>query len=369
MKVKTPKIPSVANVRKLFKAPKNEPFVSPGKLTYIGRKILDKIFIRLFVYDQDTLELKEMSSSEGTLPDEQKKQIWLDVDGVHDIEVIQEIGKKYKLHPLLMEDVLNTTQKSKFEYFDQENQIFIVLKMLHLNQTTFEVDAEQISLVLGQNFVISFQERDETDIFSPVYDRLKNSKGLIRRYEVEYLLYVLLDVIIDNYIIIMELMAERLEEIEAQVLKDPQEIHQTQIYNLKKEILFMRRLILPVRDVLGMLIREDSDLVTNRVNVYLRDAQDHVLQTLESLDTYREMADNIMSSYQSALSNRMNSVMKTLTVFTVIFMPLSFVAGLYGMNFVNMPELQAENGYFWVLGIMGAMGIALFSYFKWKRFL
>lgn len=357
--------------KNLFKTPKQDVFVSPGSLTYIGKEVMDKTHIVRVDYNEVEMVLKEIKNFKEVsveIPEGQK--MWLDIDGVHEIKVVKRIGDQFGLHPLLLEDVLNTTQKPKIEFFEEENQLFVVLKMLHLNEETFDLEAEQISLVLGKNYVVSFQERDQTDIFRNIYDRIKfQPAGRIRKYNSDYLLYALLDLIIDHYFLVMEKVSDRLEELEEQILNDPKQHHQILIYNLKKELTFMKRIILPVRDILGTLIRENSDLVGTNVNVYLRDAQDHVLQILESLDTYRELADNVLTSYQSSLSNKMNSVMKTLTVFTVIFMPLSFIAGLYGMNFANMPELQSPNGYYYSLISMALIAVGLFLYFKWKSYL
>lgn len=354
-----------------FKNPKQEVFVSPGNLTYIGKEVLDKTRIIRVEYNETELLEKDVKKLKEAVQNvAEGRRLWLDVDGVHEPETVKYIGDHFGMHPLLLEDVLNTTQKPKIEFFEEENQLFVVLKMLHLDDFTYELQAEQISLILGKDYVISFQERDQTDIFANIYNRMKfQPSGRIRRYNSDYLLYALIDLIVDHYFIVMEKVSDRLEELEEQILTNPKESHQILIYNLKKELTFMKRVILPVRDILGTLLREDSDLVGNKVNVYLRDAQDHVLQILESLDTYRELADNVLMSYQSSLSNKMNSVMKTLTVFTVIFMPLSFIAGLYGMNFVNMPELRAENGYYYSLCGMALLTVGLFAYFKWKKYL
>lgn len=357
--------------KNIFKTPKQEVFVSPGNLTYIGKEVLDKAHVVRVEYNEDNYLKSDVKKIKTALaPVGEFNRLWLDLDGVHETITVKLIGEHFGMHPLLLEDVLNTTQKPKIEFFEGENQLFVVLKMLHLNEVTFEMEAEQISLVLGKDYVVSFQERDQTDIFKNIYDRIEmQPSGRIRRYGSDYLLYALIDLVIDHYFIVQEKLSERLEELEEEVLTDPAEKHPILIYNLKKEITFMRRVILPLRDILGTLLREDSELVGNQVNVYLRDAQDHVHQLLETLDTYRELADNVLSSYQSSLSNKMNSVMKTLTVFTVIFMPLSFIAGLYGMNFTNMPELNSPYGYYYSLIAMALIALALFFYFKWKRFL
>ena len=355
--------------RSIFKNPKNSAFQIPGSLTYIGKEVEARTEITLTKYNLESV-LKESISSEDQLNQlvEEQGYFWLDVDGVHETSVIERLGKKINLHPMLLEDVLNTTQKPKLEFFEDENQLFVVLKMLSFDDENIEIDTEQISLILGKNYVVSFQEKDQTDVFDNIHTRINNPLSRIRKYHTDYLLYALMDLIIDNYYIVLDKVTTKLETLEIAVLEDPEPIHQNQIYLLKKELAFMKRSILPLRDIIGSLLRENSDLVGNQVNVYLRDLQDHVLQNLETIDGYRDTADSIMANYHASLSNKMNSVMKTLTVFTVIFMPLSFIAGLYGMNFTHMPELNNPYAYPVVLVIMFAMAVGLWFYFKWKKF-
>lgn len=352
-----------------FKSPKQQLFSRPGTLLYIGKEIVERTVINRFEYNENGVQEKIIGKVENCFvqptPD---KVIWLDIDGVHEERIVEMIGQQFKLHPLLLEDVLNTTQKAKIEQFEDENLLFVVVKMLHFNTETFDVDTEQVSLVLGENFLISFQEQDKTDNFISIHERLRNPLSRIRQRKADYLLYALLDVIVDNYYIVLDKITDQLEALEESVLNNPTPKHQNQLYALKREMTFMRKAVLPLRDVIGSLIREDSVLVGNQVNVYLRDVQDHVYQTIETLDTYRDIADNIMNTYLSSLSNKMNEVMKTLTIYTAIFMPLSFIAGLYGMNFVNMPELQSPNGYFYTLGAMGVIVIGLWIFFKWRNY-
>lgn len=352
-----------------FKSPQQKVFAKPGSLLYIGKEVVERTVICRFEYNEEGVTEKVVKKVENCFiepaPD---KVVWLDVDGVHEEKIVEMIGTQYKLHPLLLEDVLNTTQKAKIEQYEEENLLFVVAKMLHFNEETLDIDTEQVSIILGENFLISFQEQDKTDNFTTIQDRLRNPVSRIRQRKADYLMYALLDVIVDNYYVVIEKITERLEELEQNVLNNPHPRHQNQLYTLKREMTFMRKAVLPLRDVLGALIREDSVLVGNQVNVYLRDVQDHVFQTIETLDTYRDIADNIMSTYLSSLSNKMNEVMKTLTIYTAIFMPLTFIAGLYGMNFANMPELHNRYGYYYTLAAMAAIVIGLYFYFKWKKY-
>jgi magnesium transporter len=361
----------MARKKHRFKIPKQKPFAAPGTLTYVGKEVFAKPEITCTVYTAEELSQFTVSDPKKCtgFESEENKLIWLDVNGVHQPDIIEQVGKLYHLHPLLLEDVLNTTQKPKIEYFEEENQLFVVLKMLQPDSEQIEIESEQIALVLGKNYVISFQEYNTTHVFENIHERIKRPTSRIRKYKSDYLIYALIDLIVDYYYVAMEQMTDQLEDIEMTILTNPKPQHQNNIYQLKKEMNFMKRNILPLRDMISALIREESDLVGNQVNVYLRDVQDHVLQTIETLDTYREVADNIMSNYHASLSNKMNSVMKTLTVFTVIFMPLSFIAGIYGMNFANMPELNNPNGYYFTLGGMLLVSIGLWFYFKWKKYI
>lgn len=355
--------------RNRYKTSKHKVFSSPGSLIYIGKEIHEKTVIKLFEYNEHFLKervVKVLQDCKVSPTD--NHIIWLDVDGEHEPEIVEAIGHLYNLHPLLMEDVLNTTQKPKVEYFEDQKQIFVVLKMLHYNDVTLEIETEHISLVLGHNFLISFQEQHHTDIFEAIQQRLRVSIGKTRRNKADYLLYSLIDLVVDNYLFVIDEVGDRLEVIENATLENPQPLHQKQLYSLKKELTYMRKSILPLRDILGFLTREEMGLINPQTHLYLRDVQDHVYQAIETLDTYRDIADNAMTNYLSTLSNKMNSVMKTLTIFTAIFMPLSFIAGLYGMNFDNMPELHEQNGYFYTLAAMASISIGLWIYFKWKKY-
>lgn len=348
---------------------KKKAFSKPGSLIYVGKEVFERTVINRFEFNEHEVIEKNVKKIESCfVQPTPEKVVWLDIDGVHEEKIVEIIGQQYNLHPLLLEDVLNTTQKTKIEQYEENNQLFIVVKMLHFDTELLEIDIEQVSIILGENFLISFQEQDKTDNFSSIYDRLRNPQSRIRQRKADYLLYALLDVVVDNYYLILEKITEKLEIIEEGVLNNPRDSHQNDLYALKRELTYIRKAVLPLRDVLGSLIREDSSLVGSQINVYLRDVQDHVYQTIETLDTYRDIADNIMNIYLSSLSNKMNQVMKTLTIFTAIFMPLSFIAGVYGMNFQHMPELQNPNGYFYALGGMAVIAIGLWIYFKWKNY-
>lgn len=343
-------------------------FTSPGTLVYVGKEVAESTIIKLVEFNQELYNEKVVKTLNDCRPPVKENQVaWLDVDGIHEVNVIEAIGKHYSLHPLLLEDILNTSQKPKLEHFG-EKHLFVILKMLQFNSELNQVESEHVALVLGENFLISFQEIHQTDVFLPIFERLKASIGKTRRGKADYLFYSCCDLVVDNYFVVLEKLGEKLEELEIKIVDKPEASDQNLLYHFKRELMLVRKAVLPLRDMLGTLIREDSPLVQSTTNVYLRDVYDHILQILDTAETYREMIENIQNIYLTSLSNKMNSVMKTLTVFTAIFMPLTFIAGIYGMNFDNMPELHHPNGYFYTLGIMVLITAALWVYFKWKKY-
>ncbi len=351
------------------KQPKRQVFSSPGTLNYIGQAILEKPLLRIISFDdlkENKVLIEEKKLAEINL--NPSKTSWLEVDGIHEPVLIQEIGQKFNLHPLLLEDVLNTLSKPKVEFFHND-QVFILAKTIHFSEENLELIIEQISFVLlNKTTLISFQERNDFDSFLPVINRLKDSIGKTRSNKADYLLFALLDLVVDNYFITLEKISEKLESIEDCIFTNPENIHQTQLYNIKRALSNFKKHVFNLRESINSLIQFENQHFQESTMIYLRDLQDHVVQTLEGIESNRETADSLMNFYLSQLSNRMNSVMKTLTVFTAIFMPLSFIAGMYGMNFEHMPELKFQFGYFYTLGVMALTGIGLLCYFKWKKY-
>ena len=354
--------------RKTKKYVQKKAFTSPGTLEYVGKEVPVDTIVKLVEFNEKMYEQKVIKTMNDCRIDANEAHInWLDVDGIHEVAIIEAIGKHYRLHPLLLEDVMNTEQKPKLEHFGEQN-IFVVMKMLQFNEEHNEIDTEHVALVLGKNYVISFQEVHKSDVFAPIFQRLKASVGKTRRGKADYLFYSLCDLVIDNYFVILEKFSEKLEELEMRIIENPHKDDQTLLYELRRELMQIRKAVVPLRDIFGSLARDDSPLILASTNVYLRDAYDHVLQTLETIENYREMIESIQNIYLTSLSNKMNSVMKTLTVFTAIFMPLTFIAGVYGMNFENMPELKHQNGYFVTIGLMFITGLMFWIYFKWKKY-
>ncbi|MFD2935212.1 magnesium/cobalt transporter CorA [Spirosoma flavum] len=339
---------------------------SPGTLTYVGEEIEHATKIKRIDYNATEYHIDDpIKLSTCQIPASETPYVsWIDVDGIHEPKVVAALGQQYHLHPLLLEDVMNTEQKPKIDLYD-DTVVFVTLKMLHHSRARQEIDIEHVSLVLGKNYLVSFQEERTKDIFEPVIERIKASSGKTRRNGADYLLYALMDVMVDHYFVITERIGEKMDELEEQIVQE-RATQQTlgTLYTLKRELAFIRRTVYPLRDVLGVLLREESELIQHSTLPYLRDLADHVNQVIETLESYRELIGGLMDVYYSIVNNRMNSVMKTLTIVSAIFIPLTFIAGIYGMNFANMPELRSPTGYFWVLFVMAFIAIGEIVYFK-----
>jgi len=339
----------------------------PGTLVHIGDRKIEKVRIRIIDYDETQLEEKEVKKVEECFPFKDKPTIsWINIDGLHDVEVVEKIGKQFGLHPLILEDIVHTGQRPKLEDFG--DHIFIVLKVLYYNKGKGEVEAEQVSLIFGENFVISFQER-VGDIFEPLRERIRKGKGRVRKAGADYLAYALLDSIVDNYFVILEQLGETIEETEQELATDPGVATLQTIRSFKKEMIFLRKSIWPLREVVNSLERGESSLIHESTGIYLRDVYDHTIQIIDTVESYRDMLSGMLDVYLSIISNKMNEVMKVLTIFAAIFIPLTFVAGVYGMNFSFMPELGWQWGYFAALLVMAIIGAALLVYFRRKRWL
>ena len=339
----------------------------PGTLVHIGEKKTEKIRIRLMDYDEHNLEEREIERIEDCFAFKESPSItWINIDGLHDTSIIERIGERFDIHPLVLEDILHTDQRPKVEDF--ENYLFIILKMLFTNEGSSMINTEQFSLILRSNLVITFQER-EGDVFDPIRERLRKGKGRIRRMGSDYLAYALMDAIVDNYFIVLEMLGEQIESLEAELMKDPDQNTMRTIHNLKRELIMLRRSVWPLREVINRLERDETYLIQEKTTVFLRDVYDHTIHIIDSIETFRDMVSGMLDLYLSIISNRMNEVMKLLTLIATIFIPLTFIAGIYGMNFKHMPELDWNWGYPAVLVLMLVIGIIMVLWFKRKRFL
>jgi magnesium transporter len=337
----------------------------PGSLIHVGEKKSEDVKITVIDYDEKNFEEIEVKSIKECFPFKDKPTVtWINIDGISRTDIIEKIGNNYGLHPLVSEDILNTGQRPKFE--DYDDYIYIVLKMLY--QPKEEILAEQISIILGKNYVLSFQETSG-DVFQNIRDRIRNAKGRIRKMGADYLAYSLIDSIVDNYYIVLETLGDKIEEIEDNVVHNPTpEILKT-IHGMKRELIFLKKSVWPLREVISNLNRAESNLIKKSILIFIRDLYDHTIQVIDTIETFRDMNSGMLDIYMSSVSNRMNDVMKVLTIFAAIFIPLTFIAGIYGMNFQYMPELGWKWGYFTVIGLMGIVGITLLFYFRLKKWI
>ncbi len=339
----------------------------PGTLVHIGEKKTEKVRISIIDYDETNFEEKEIKTIEEGFPFKDKPTVtWINIDGIHDLEIIEKIGKYFDLHSLTLEDIVNTEQRPKIEDF--EDYLFIVLKMLYYNEIADETQVEQVSLILGTNFVISFQER-EGDVFNPIRERLRSGKGRTRKMRADYLTYTLIDAIVDNYFISLEKLGEKMESMEEELVTNSTPETPQAIHHLKREMIFLRKSVWPLREVVNHLERGESTLIHGSTGVYLRDVYDHTIQVIDTIETSRDILSGMLDIYLSSVSNRMNQIIKVLTIIATIFMPLTLIAGIYGMNFEYMPELGWRWGYPVVLLVMVVVGISMFVYSRRKKWL
>jgi magnesium transporter len=339
----------------------------PGTLIHVGEKKVQDVRITYIDYDQQHFEEKQVPTVEECFRFKATPSVtWINIDGIHDVELMEKLGTQYGVHPLTLEDILNTSQRPKFE--EVEGYVFIVLRMLSFSDDKQTVEGEQVSFILGENFVLSFQER-VGDVFDQIRERIRNAKGRIRKMGADYLCYTLLDAIVDGYFAILERLGERIEGMEEELVTEPDASMLARIHALKREMIFLRKSVWPLRELIAGLQRSESGLFVESTGVYLRDVYDHTIQIIDTVESFRDMASGMLDIYLSSVSNRMNAVMKVLTIIATMFIPLTFLAGIYGMNFDHMPELRWQWSYavFWVVVIVVAVIMVLF--FKRKRWL
>jgi len=349
---------------RLIKKRSKKAGLSPGTLIHIGEKRAEKARIRIIEYDEKNFQEREVAKIEECFPLKDASTLtWINIDGIHQVEIIETLGKHFGLHPLLQEDILNTDQRPKVE--DHNDHLFIVLKMLHYDDKEKEVTIEQVSIILGSHFVISLHEGDG-DIFNLIRERIKNKIGRHRTMGADYLAYTLIDAIVDHYFIVLEKLGERIELTEEALVTNPTQATIKEIHTLKRELIFLRKSVWPLREVVNTLEREEPPLIHASVAPYLKDVYDHTIQVIDTIETFRDMVSGMLDIYLSSVSNKMNEVMKVLTIIATIFIPLTFIAGVYGMNFTYMPELEWPWGYFLILGVMLVVALGMLTYF-WKK--
>lgn len=340
----------------------------PETLMFLGDKKLDTSRVTVFTYNQDECSERVIESAADLMNNLPENQMtWLNIDGIHDTALIEKTGAVFGLHTLLLEDILDTDLRPKTEVY--EDKLFLSAKMLSYEDETGRVIAEQVSFVLGINFLITFQEGLLGDVFERVRERLKKGKGKLRRARPDYLLYELLDSIIDNYFFIIEKTGDKLELVERKILASPEKSALEEIHTFKTELMELRKLVWPLREIVSRLERDEDNFFDEQNRIYIRDIYDHIFQAIETVEVYRDMLASLQELYHSNLSNRMNEIMKVLTIITTIFIPLSFIAGVYGMNFHFMPELRWPMGYPVVLTLMTVIGVFMLYIFRKKKWL
>jgi magnesium transporter len=354
-------------LRKLLHKTSHKAGKSPGTMVHIGKERAEPVHISLIDYTCEHLQERELAAAEHCRPFRDSPTIsWINFDGVHQLDSLETIGSDFGLHPLVLEDIVNTTHRPKVENFD--DYLFMVLKMPRFDGASATVTTEQVCLILGRGYVLSFQEQ-KGDVFDGVRQRLRNNKGRLRRMASDYLAYVLLDAVVDSYFAILENLGEEIECLEEDIINRPSPDTQSRIHHFKREMILLRKAVWPLRELISGLQRAESPLITDTTGIFLRDVYDHTIQIIDTVETFRDVLSGLLDLYISSIGNRMNEVMKVLTIIATVFIPLTFVAGIYGMNFEYMPELHWRWSYPVLWLAMLIIATVMFIFFKRKRWL
>ncbi len=337
----------------------------PGTIIYSGKESNEKVKITLIEYNEtEFVEKNFYDFSECVNCVNPNMVKWINVDGIHNVELIETIGKHFIIHPLTLEDIVHTDQRSKFE--DYDSYVVSIMKMLYYDA---EIRSEQLSVILLDGIVISFQEIDGGDAFDMIRNRIRQGKGRIRKMGADYLAYALLDAVVDCYFGILEKIGDRIELLEEEVMEEPSKQTLQQIHHMKREMIFLRKAVWPMRELINNIERSETELIKPSTDIYLRDLHDHAIRVIDTVETFRDLLSGMMDIYLSSVSNRMNEVMKVLTIITTLFVPVTFIVGLYGMNFEFMPELHSHWGYPITLIVIFLTIISLLVYFRRKKWM
>lgn len=349
---------------KILRKRSNKVGLPPGSLVHIGNIDQDKINISVMDYDANhVIEKNNATEKECLIFLDNPSITWINIDGISDLKMVETIGAHFGLHPLLLEDIVNSGQRSKLD--DYRENIFIVVRTLKHNAIKDEIEDEQVSLILGKNYLISFTE-NRKDIFDPIVERIRNKNSRITHLGSDYLCYCLIDCIVDNYFVILEKVDEKLEKLEKGLFQDPQPKTLQQIQSNKRDILFLRKSVWPIREVVNHFRRLENPIVKDSTKLYMQDVYDHTIQAIDTIESFRDVSSGLLDIYLSSINLRMNEIMKVLTIMATIFVPLTFIASLYGMNFEHIPELQFKYGYYVVLFIMLLMSLGMLYFFRRK---
>jgi magnesium transporter len=337
----------------------------PGTLFYNGEVRTDRVKITLIEYNETEFFEDVYYDLSDCLSHVKPHMVkWINVEGLHKPELVEAVGKIYNIHPLTLEDIVHVDQRPKFE--DYDHYVVAIMKMISY---TDQVNSEQLAIVLLENTVISFQEPNNGDAFDIIRNRLRQAKGRVRKLGADYLAYALMDAVVDCYFTAIEKIGDKIEEIEEEIISNSDKKSLLELYHLKREMIYLRKQVWPMRDMINNMVRSETTLINSTSDIYLRDLTDHVTRIIDTVETYRDLLSGIMDIYLSTNANRMNEVMKVLTIMSSIFIPVTFIAGVYGMNFDNMPELHTKNGYFITWGVMLSIILGLVIYFKRKKWM
>jgi magnesium transporter len=341
--------------------------LAPGSLIHIGEKLGDKVDLSVISYSPENFSEQKNCNLEaclttGALPD----KTWINVDGLHDPKIIEAIGKHFGIHSLTLEDILHTYQRPKYENFGEH--LYIIVKALNWDEKNKDIRWEQLSIIITKNTLITFGEKPG-DIFEPIREHIRKDRAHIRNQGIDYLLLSILDVIIDNYFYVLEKIGEKMDDLESVVLKNPTPEQLINVHKMKREIIYLRRATWPVREIIQSIERDESPLMDPSHKGLVKDLHDHIVQVIETIETFRDMGMGLLDMALTVFSNRLNEIMKVLTIIATIFIPLTFIVGIYGMNFHYMPELSIKWAYPALMGFMGLIGGLMVFYFRKKRWL
>ena len=340
----------------------------PGAVVFTGQKKVEEVIIHHLRYDESDFSDDSYTGKtiREKLTEVHDKVDWFDVRGLHDVSLIESLGSVFDIHALALEDIADTQQRPKFDEY--QNGLFAVVKALHFDKGGFKIKAEQVAIYFRKGLILTFQE-DETDLLKAVRDRIRNRSGRIRTRGSDYLCYAILDALVDQYFVVIDDIEEEIEQVEERLLTNPDDRLRSDIHRLKKEVVIMRKSIGPLREAIGRFAKSESPLIEEGTSLFIRDLYDHTIQVMDMVETYRDVLNGLQDLYISEISLKMNQVMQVLTIITTIFVPLSFLAGLYGMNFEYIPELNFKYGYFFLLGVMALIFVGALAYFRNKRWL
>jgi magnesium transporter len=351
---------------KFFQKTKHKIGLSPGTLHYTGEKTSEPIRISVLDYTKDSFneeEITDVLSLKKYAVDD--SVTWINISGVHDTSLVSEICNQFNVHPLVQEDIVHTSQRPKMEVLD--DYAYFVFHLIHTSPEG-ALDFEQISMILANNYVITFQENPR-DIFDPIRERINSTNWRIRSRKTDYLAYAIIDLVVDHYFYVLELIGQRMEELESGILENPTQSLFQEVHSLRRELVRVRRAVWPLRELVSQFQKCELKLIEVSTQVYLRDLYDHTIQVIDTTENFRELSSSLLDLYMTSISNKMNEVMKVLTIIATIFIPLTFIAGIYGMNFAFMPELSWSPGYFVVLGVMFCIAVGMIFYFRKKSWL